>query len=60
MCLRKADKYEEMAMVLNVSLDRLLSQINEIDNQRRKESELREAQEKKIQVSVVIEVRRRV
>ena len=57
MCLRKADKYEEMAIVLNVSLDRLLSQINEIDNQRRKESELREAQEKKIQVSVVVEVK---
>lgn len=57
LCLRKADKYEEMAMVLNVSLDRLLTQINEIDNQRRKESESREAQERKIQVGVVIDLK---
>ena len=57
LCLRKADKYEEMVMVLNVSLDRLLTQINEIDNQRRKESESREAQERKIQVGVVIDLK---
>ena len=46
-----------MAMVLNISLDRLLTQINEIDNQRRKESESREAQERKIQVGVVIDLK---
>ena len=60
LCFRKAEAYEGMAMVLNTSLDRLLTQVTEIDNQRRRESELRESQERKIQVSVVIEVRQRV
>ena len=50
LCYRKAETYEGMAMVLNVSLDRLLTQVTEIDNQRRRESESREAQERKIQV----------
>ena len=52
LCFRKAETYEGMAMVLNVSLDRLLTQVTEIDSQRRRESETREAQEKKIQVGV--------
>ena len=56
LCFRKAEMYEGMAMVLNVSLDRLLTQVTEIDNQRRRESESREAQERKIQVGVSIEV----
>ena len=51
LCFRKAETYEGMAMVLNVSLDRLLTQVTEIDTQRRRESETREAQERKIQVS---------
>ena len=50
LCYRKAETYEGMAMVLNVSLDRLLTQVTEIDSQRRRESESREAQERKIQV----------
>ena len=52
LCYRKAETYEGMAMVLNVSLDRLLTQVTEIDSQRRRESETREAQERKIQVGV--------
>ena len=52
LCFRKAETYEGMAMVLNISLDRLLTQVTEIDNQRRRESESREAQERKIQVRV--------
>ena len=53
LCFRKAETYEGMAMVLNVSLDRLLTQVTEIDTQRRRESETREAQERKIQVSSI-------
>ena len=60
LCFRKAETYEEMVTVLNISMDRLLTQINEIDNQRRRESESREAQERKIQVSLVIEMRQTV
>ena len=51
LCYRKAETYEGMAMVLNVSFDRLLNQVTEIDNQRRSENETRNAQERKIQVS---------
>ena len=51
LCSRKAETYEGMAMVLNVSFDRLLNQVTEIDIQRRKEKEMCEAQEKRIQVS---------
>ena len=51
LCYRKAETYEGMAMVLNVSFDRLLNQVTEIDIQRRKEKEMCEAQEKRIQVS---------
>ena len=51
LCYRKAETYEGMAMVLNVSFDRLLNQVTEIDTQRRRENETREAQERKIQVS---------
>ena len=40
-----------MAMVLNVSFDRLLNQVTQIDNQRRRENETRDAQDRKIQVS---------
>ena len=50
LCFRKAETYEGMAMVLNVSLDRLLNQVTEFDNQRRRGEESREAQERKIQV----------
>ena len=50
LCFRKAETYEGMAMVLNVSLDRLLTQVTEIDNQRKRESQSRETQERKIQV----------
>ena len=50
LCYRKAETYEGMAMVLNVSFDRLLNQVTEIDIQRRKEKEMCEAQEKRIQV----------
>ena len=44
----KIDMYEGMAMVLNASLDRLLVQVNEIDNQRKGQSERQETQEKRI------------
>ena len=53
LCFRKAETYEGIAMVLNVSLDRLLSQVTEIDNQRRRDGESREAQERKIQASLL-------
>ena len=52
LCYRKAESYEGMAMVLNVSFDRLLNQVTEIDNQRRRENEARDAQERKIQVNI--------
>ena len=51
LCNRKAETYEGMAMVLNVSFDRLLNQVTQIDNQRRRENETRDAQDRKIQVS---------
>ena len=54
LCFRKAETYEGMAMVLNVSLDRLLSQVTEMDNQRRTESEAVETQRRKISVSKVV------
>ena len=38
-----------MVMVLNNSFDRLLSQVTEIDTQRRKENEEREKQARKIE-----------
>ena len=60
LCFRKAETYEGIAMVLNVSLDRLLTQVTEIDNQRRRESESREAQERKIQVSASVVTRQMV
>ena len=54
LCFRKAETYEGMAMVLNVSLDRLLSQVTEMDNQRRTESEAVETQRRKISVRKVV------
>ena len=53
-CFQKTEKYEGIAMVLNRSLEKLLTQVKEIDNQRRRESESREAQERKIQVGVFL------
>ena len=53
-CFQKTEKYEGIAMVLNRSLEKLLTQVNEIDNQRRRESESREAQGRKIQVGVFL------
>ena len=58
LCYRKAETYEGMAMVLNVSFDRLLNQVTEIDNQRRSEIETRDAQERKIQVSFFPQIRK--
>ena len=53
LCNRKMETYEGIAMVLNVSFDRLLNQVTEIDHQRRREKEYAEAQEKKIQVGLI-------
>lgn len=43
-------KLEDMAAVVNISLDRLLNQVMEIDNQRRREGETRKDQEKRIRL----------
>ena len=49
LCYRKAETYEGMTMVLNISLDRLLNQVAKIDIQRRKENETLNLQARKIQ-----------
>ena len=54
LCFQKSEMYESMAMVLNVSLDRLLSQVQEINNQRQRESETLKALQRKIQVGLFL------
>ena len=51
LCFRKTETYEGMAMVLNVSLNRLLTQVTEIDTSRRRERDSIESRERKIQVN---------
>ena len=50
LCFQKSEMYESMAIILNIALDRLLSQVKEIDNQRRREGETLESLQRKIQV----------
>ena len=49
LCYQNAKTFEGMVMALNNSFDRLLSQVTEIDTQRRKENEERETQARKIE-----------